>query len=290
LDRLALTWQPEWGVVSIGRQAVTWGNGFLFNPFDLFNPFAPTDIIRDYKIGDDMINAQWSAIDFGELQLLWVARRNPENGDVEFSQSSLAGKWHVALGTTEFDLLAAEHYDDHVIGFGSRGYLGGAAWRLDATYTFLEQDQDQSGFLSVVANMDYSWVWGQRNFYGFIEFYFNGLGDENYTETISDPAIIERIDRGEIFTLGRKYLSLSIQTELHPLLNLFLTSINNVADPSGLFQSYAVWNITQDLELTLGGMLYYGGSETEFGGFTIPETQFRLQGPDAAFLWLTYYF
>jgi hypothetical protein len=55
IDRLALTLLPEWGTARVGRQVITWGNGFLFNPMDLFNPFAPTDIERDYKIGDDMV-------------------------------------------------------------------------------------------------------------------------------------------------------------------------------------------------------------------------------------------
>jgi hypothetical protein len=81
---------------------------------------------------------------------------------------SLAGKLHFARGTADFDLMTAIHYEDTVIGFGSAGYLGDAAWRLDAVWTFLRED-----YLSLVANMDYSWVWRERNFYGFLEFFFN---------------------------------------------------------------------------------------------------------------------
>jgi len=43
LDRLLLALQFERGMVRVGRQALTWGNGLLFNPMDLFNPFSPTD-------------------------------------------------------------------------------------------------------------------------------------------------------------------------------------------------------------------------------------------------------
>ena len=39
------------------------GERVFFNPMDLFNPFAPTDIEREYKIGDDMAYAK---IAFGE--------------------------------------------------------------------------------------------------------------------------------------------------------------------------------------------------------------------------------
>ncbi|MDX2497114.1 MAG: hypothetical protein QNL11_04335, partial [Desulfobacterales bacterium] len=47
LDRFFLALQPNWGSVRIGRQALTWGNGLIFNPMDLLNPFAPTNFVRD---------------------------------------------------------------------------------------------------------------------------------------------------------------------------------------------------------------------------------------------------
>ena len=93
IDRLSLTLAPEWGTVRIGRQVITWGAGFLFNPMDLFNPFAPTDIERDYKIGDDMVTVQYPLGMTGGLQFLYVPRRDPDDRDVEWdNQSSLAAK------------------------------------------------------------------------------------------------------------------------------------------------------------------------------------------------------
>ena len=46
IDRLVFSAYADRGSVRIGRQALTWGNGFLFNPMDLFNPFSPTDVER----------------------------------------------------------------------------------------------------------------------------------------------------------------------------------------------------------------------------------------------------
>jgi hypothetical protein len=210
---------------------------------------------------------------------------------VELDWSSLAGKVHFAAGTTEFDVMTASHYDDFVVGFGSNGYLGDTAWRLDATYSFLsEETSAQDGYLSLVANMDYSWIWGGKNYYGFVEFYFNGLGEKNYSLAITDKALVERIIRGEIFTLGRTYLSGSVRMELHPLFNLILTSINNIADPSGILQPYGIWDITQNMQLTCGATLPWGETGTEFGGFPIPGTGFISTPPVSAFLWLTRYF
>lgn len=55
LDRLFVSLKLSWGDIMAGRQAVTWGNGMIFNPMDLFNPFSPSDILRDYKMGDNLV-------------------------------------------------------------------------------------------------------------------------------------------------------------------------------------------------------------------------------------------
>ena len=290
LDRFSLTVQPEWGTIRIGRQVLTWGNGLLFNPMDLFNPFAPTDVERDYKVGDDMVTTQFRVDRIGDFQLLYVPRRDPASHDVAWDESSLAGKWHFATGTTEFDVMGARHYQDYVVGLGSTGFLGDAAWRMDATWTFPNEESTDSGFLSLVANMDYSWVWLGKNLYGLIEFYFNGLGNDDYSEALADPDIIERLERGEIYTLGRAYLAGQVQMELHPLFNAYLGVISNLADPSGIVQPRAIWNIAQDVQMTFGGNIYYGGTGTEYGGYKIPGTNLFNKPSNSAFLWLTYFF
>ena len=290
LDRLAMTVLPEWGTVRVGRQAVTWGNGLLFNPMDLFNPFSPAEFERDYKIGEDMVFTQFDVNSRGELQLLYVPRREAATEDVEWDQSSLAGKLHFGRDTTEFDIMVAKHYKDEVIGVGSTGYLGNAAWRLDSTWTFLNNVSDTDGYLSVVTNMDYSWVWWGKNFYGFLEFYLNGLSHNQYTEVFNDPDIVVRINRGELYTLGRTYLGGHVRVELHPLFNVYVTVIENLGDPSGTIQPRAVWDVAKDVQITCGGTTHYGSRGTEYGGFTISSTNLLYMTSDNVFLWLTYFF
>jgi len=257
---------------------------------DLFNPFAPTDIERDYKVGDDMVNARFPVKDIGDVQLLCVSRRNPANGNVTWDQSSLTGKVHLAAAASEFDVMGARHYDDYVVGFGSVGYLREAAWRFDATWTFLSGKSGMGGFLSLVANIDYSWVWWEKNLYGLLEVYYNGVGEDHYEDALTDEEVLERRERGELFVLGRTYLSGHIRLEAHPLFNVFVTVINNMADPSGILQPRAVWDIVADVQITLGGTIVYGGKGTEYGGFEIPRTDFLIKAPHNAFLWINYFF
>ncbi|GAB4344430.1 MAG: hypothetical protein Kow0099_23800 [Candidatus Abyssubacteria bacterium] len=290
LDRLNLTLRPEWGTVRIGRQIVTWGNGFLFNPMDLFNPFAPTDIERDYKIGDDMITTQLPVEKLGDFQFLYVPRRDPDDGDVKWDESSLAAKLHFPVNTTEFDVLAASHFGDFVGGVGAVGYLGAAAWRADATLTIADGSVKRDEYVSFVANMDYSWVWWDKNFYGFIEVFFNGIGEDAPDEAFTNPELIERLERGDLFVVGRAYLDGTVQVELHPLVNLLVTTINNLNDPSGIVQPRVVWDFAQDFELVVGASIGYGEEGTEFGGFKLPGTDLLTQSPRNAFAYVSYYF
>jgi hypothetical protein len=295
LDRLNFTVKPDWGLLRIGRQAITWGNGLIFNPMDLFNPFPPADIQRDYKVGDDMVLAQISLPAETDLQLLYVVRRDPDTNNLEADRNSLAGLLHFALGTTELDMMATRHFDDHVVGLGSSGIWGGAAWRLDATATFLKDGRDQNtrNYLSGVANIDYSWVWWGKNLYGLVEYYYNGLGESDYAGAFANSDITNRLIRGELFVLAKHYLSAEIQMELHPLFKIFLTGINNIEDPSGILQPRAVWNMTENLDMKIGANIFYGDNGdpgSEFGGFIIPGTLIHSRSPHNAYLWFNFYF
>lgn len=290
LDRLVISARQNWGTLRIGRQALTWGNGFLFQPMDLFNPFSPTDVERDYKTGDDMVTFQtWSGT-AGEIQMLYVPGRDPASGDVEWDQSSAAVKLHRYVGGLEMDLMAGVHYNDPVAGFGLVGYAGGAAWRLDATYTWLDDGHQRNGYASVCANLDYSWVWWGKNMYGWIEYYYTGLGTKDYEEIWQEANLIERIRRGERSTLGRSYFDAHLQVELHPLVNWHTTLIINTRDPSGVVQPRLVWEIGQNLQITAGLNLYWGGTDTEFGGFDLPDLPMEEAPADRFYVWTSWFF
>ena len=293
LDRLALTLQKDSGMLRLGRQAVTWGNGLIFNPMDLVNPFSPSDVVREYKTGQDMAFAQWSA-SFGNLQLVYVPRRDASTKNVEWDQSTVAGKLHVSAGTTEFDLLLAKNYQDKIVGLGSTGYLGRAAWRLDATWTFMGGEGESGGYLSLVANMDTSWNWWGKNWYGFLEFFYNGLGQRNYAAALADPEVTQRLNRGTLFTLGRPYQAGQVRLEVHPLVNIFVTVVTNLWDPSGLVQPRVTWDILKSVKLTLWGNIFYGRRGDEYGGFPVPGpvpgTSLLDKPANQVYSWLSYYF
>jgi hypothetical protein len=292
LDRLNLTYNNSWGTLRLGRQALTWGNGLIFNPVDLFNPFAPTTVLRDYKAGDDMALLQ-IPLGTGEAEFLYLPRRDPETGDLSDDQSSYASKWHFAAVGMEIDFMAARHFKDLLFGAGVTGYMGGAAWRFDSQYTLLDNDDEQTGFWQIVANMDYAWGWFGKNIYGLFEYYYNGLGyTDNYHKALADPVLSDRLLRGELFGLGRHYLAGQLQIELHPLLQSHWSAIVNLSDSSLIFQPQLMWDMALNWQLIAGATLYSGGHQTEYGGFdaSVGFWSYEVTPSDSFFLWLTYYF
>lgn len=265
IDRLVLSFNSDYGTLKLGRQALTWGNGLIFNPADLVNPFGPADIIRDYKTGSDMLLYQHGGTLLSDFQLAYVPRRSLEDGELEGAQATFGSKVRFSANELDLDLLALYHYQDMVIGAGLTGFLGGAVYRTDWTLTFLQDDPNHESYVSAVANLDYSWVLQNKNWYGSVELYYNGLGADSPEEALADAALMERFSRGELFVTGKWYLDSTLQYEAHPLLNCFVSMIYNVRDQSFLLQPRLVWDMSQSTQLLTGVNLPIGSLGDEFG-------------------------
>ncbi len=290
LDRLYVSHTTEHSVWRFGRQAISWGNGLMFTPMDVFNPFDPAAVDKEYKTGDDMLYGQWLFDSGNDLQGVAIIRRDPIGGDVESDQSSFALKYHGFLSGQEFDLLIAEHYGDQILGLGGIFTLGGALLRGDITWTQTAEDTVFSG----VSSLSYSWIWAGKNVSGVLEYYYNGFGQGsgNYSppELTNNPDLLKRLGRGELFTLGRHYLGASLNVELSPLFILTPNVFTNLQDPSALIQIVGQYDWKENL-LVLGALSLPVGEEgSEYGG---PESQIEdryfSSGP-SVFLQLAWYF
>lgn len=264
LDRLHIGYSSERVVLRLGRQAVSWGNGLLFNPVDVFNPFDPTAIDTEYKTGDDMLYGQYLLPSGSDWQLVRVQRRDG-HGRVDSAASSTALKFHGFGLEREYDLMLAQHFDEVLLAVGASTNLGEAVLRGDVLYA----DTAEGWVGSAVLNAAWSWAWGERNMSGVLEYFFNGHGlrQEQYSlETLArEEALRARLQRGELFTLGRHYLAASLLVELTPLLQLTPTLFANLGDDSALAQLALRWDLSQDWQLLGALNLPLGPDDTEYG-------------------------
>jgi hypothetical protein len=289
-DRASVGYTGDRVVWRFGRQAVSWGNGLLFTPMDIFNPFDPAAVDREYKTGDDMLYGQYLFGNGSDAQAVAVVRRDPVSGEVEADHSSLAFKYHGFAGANEYDLLAARHYDETVLGIGGSMALGGAVWQSDLTWT----DTDHGGVFSAVTSLSYSWTWSGRNVSGLLEYYYNGFGqtgsDYSPAALRGNTELLQRIERGELYTLGRHYLGASATIEVNPLFLVTPTALVNLVDPSALLQLVARYDWRQDLQLIAALNLPVGRDGSEYGGIESPVEERYLSTDASLFFQLAWYF
>jgi hypothetical protein len=288
LDRLSVGYGSTRQTLRFGRQAVSWGNGLVFQPLDFVNPFSPVAIDKDYKTGDDMLYGQWLVGEKDDLQAILLPRRDPATHHVEGNQSTYAVKFRARLAGIDVDLLAARHFSENLAGVGVVKSIGGAVWRLDTSFTDLDNGDSAT---SLVTNLDYSWMWGGKNIYGYIEYFRNGMGETDRASYVVPSAELSaRIARGELFTLARDYAALGLQVELTPLINLHTNLIANLNDGSKYLQLRGVYDWQQDVQLMAGLNLPSGSRGTEYGGVPVAGSSVFVSSGRVVYVRGGYYF
>jgi hypothetical protein len=268
-DRLSATAILGRSRLRVGRQVVTWGNGLLFNPFDLFSPYAPTDIDRDYKRGED--GASWS-VDAGDrlghFEAVSLLKRDGETGATGLRQGSFGVKHHRMFdaGRWEITSMAGRHFGDTVLGGGIMGRVGDFVGRSEWVHTTLPDGAGSA--LTGVVNLDVAWVWKDMNSHAGVEYYFSGVGiaDEADQKSRRARALHARLARGELFVRGRHYLDSVFHIEPHPLVRVALNTIVNLSDESGVLQPSLIWDVSSRMQARITATCMWGTRGTEFGG------------------------
>jgi hypothetical protein len=268
VDRLSVAYSSARAVLRLGRQALTWGGGLVFHPMDLFNPFAPNAVDTEYKPGADMVYGQWLFASGADIQGVIAPRRDPLTHRVEKDQSAAGLKWHGFIGAEQqngLDLMLARNHDSDVLGLALNGTLAGATWTAEAVPTWLS---DGSLYSSWLADIQYAWTCYGRNCIGYAEYFHNGFGVGGSNNTLADLPIplIERLARGELFTVSRDYLALGLTLEWTALLNIKPLLITNLDDGSALLVLQVVRSLSDTAKLTLAAQSGLGPPGTEYGG------------------------
>ena len=282
LDRLSVSYTTERWVFALGRQAYTWGNGIVFRPLDLFDPFAPDAVDESYKPGVDALYAQRLFADGSDLTTLIVPRRNPATGALDPDFGSAAVKWHGAGAGVQLEIVAARDYGDTVLGLGLAGAWDGAVWRVTLVPERLVSGHTKT---SLVANVEHAWQRGERNLSGFAEYYRNGFGrsGSGYALDELDADLLARLARGQVFDTGRDYVALGLRMQLTPLLEVDPVLIANLGDHSRLLLLQGNWSVAQNLGLDFGVRAAVGATGTEFGGLRVSAGSAVLEAPAARF-------
>jgi hypothetical protein len=254
---------------TIGRQAITFGKAYFWNPLDVYLPFDPNQFDRDYKPGVDAVRVDVPIGDFSGFTLAGVLGRTldsegnyqPEGRtwDASWYGSSILTRYYTNYSEWDFSLQAGKVYGGYQLGGGLVGELKTLEIRGEMAYfraadspplpTPFHGDLMEDNFTGVIGigrRFDNSLVVES-------EFLYNGGGENSNF----DLALL-RMQNGNILHLGRYLAGCTVSYDITPLIIGRLTSIYSFSDSSFQCQPSLVLSISDNSELLLGAGVNQG--------------------------------
>lgn len=210
LDRFFYRKRFDRYTLGLGRQAIDWGSGRLWQPLNVFGAFAPTDLDTDYKPGIDALTVDAYPSAFSTLTGTYVL--GPKDEDDTENSSAIHYRRQVGV-LSEISLLAASVIGNRVVGAAFESAWGGMGWRAEGVHYTLKQTDENAFFW--IAGIDYMLEDGTLIA---AEWYDNSRGanrEDELPAKITDPLVVYRLQQH----LGRQILGLSLSRDLTPLLN-----------------------------------------------------------------------
>jgi hypothetical protein len=239
--------------VVVGRQAITWGVSYFWPSVDLFAPFAPQQIDRDYKAGVDAVRMIVPLGLYSELEFVGAVLGS------SFKRDGSAGallRWNV--GSADLGLMGGRFHKDNVIGSFITADVKGTGLRGELTWTQSGDPEDvkrnRESFVRASAGIDRQLT---PSLSLVSEFAWNGFGTAMASEYLSWLEA-DRIQRGEVTGLGKVYAGASLTWLLHPLLTLTNSLLVNLNDPSSQWIPSLVWSTGNNSEVVVGSQLAIG--------------------------------
>lgn len=249
--------------VVVGRQAVTFGRSFFWNPTDWLSTFAPTEIDREYKGGVDAVRITRAFSRFSGAELVYAY-----GDDGRWDASALIGRAYANWRDWDLEVLGGHVWIDRRLGFAWSGEVRGAGVRGELSW-HQPQEGEESDFLRATLEVDYKWA---NSLLLLAELHYNGFGSrhpEDYATLFSSP----RIATGQVQNVGRHYLASQLSYEVSPLLTAAGAVLVNLDDGSGIFNPSLNRWLSDTSDLIVGAIIPWGedrrGTElrSEYGSY-----------------------
>ena len=206
IDRLWLKYQKDKIEISIGRQRVNWGVNTIWNNNDLFNAYNFIDFDYIERPGSDVMRFIYTGDNLSSFELVYMP--NERKG------YALAGLYKLNSFGYDFQLLAANYFNDIVLGGGWAGNIKNAGFKGELSYFFDKENIENS--LSFSSSLDYS----TKNGFYFLGSYLynsNGMNESNFLSLININANV--LSPKNLMPSKHSYL-LQVNKPISPPLNV----------------------------------------------------------------------
>lgn len=256
IDRFALRLYLDAIDLTIGRQAITWGNSNIFLVADLWTNFSPFELDTAQKPGIDAARGIVQLTPDIELDLVLAGRQplaDVFQGEGDWTYLSVGARTTFFLPFGDVYTALAKHWDLVMAHAGFSANVDTLKIRGEITQAF---DYEREAFDLPRATVGLDWF--SPALMVSVEAHMNGIGTADAQNALDTPRTSRALARGETYLLGRYYLGTSVVYTPWQPIRVGVTALGNVTDPSVMLTGFAGYSPSANIELSLGAFAGLG--------------------------------
>ena len=273
LDRFNAKSTLSWADITVGRQAITFGKAYFWNPLDIFLPFDPRQFDRDYKSGVDALRVDIPLGSFSGINLMTVAGRELDSSrkfiddgtlNVSWYGSAVLGRMFTTLQGWDLAIQGGKIYGGYQLGAGLVGEIGPIEARAEAAYLWAQDSESLPAPLEgeLVEDAFTATVGFGHRFDNTltveIEYFYNGAGE---SDDLNESFV--RFSSGSSLQMSRHLTGLLVSYEFLPIITGQLLGLYSWDNPSGQIQPILTWSPSDNTEVLVGASVNFGDRPEE---------------------------
>lgn len=279
LDRCEVRIRTDRADVAIGRQAISFGKAWFWNPLDVFAAFAPLQLDRDYKPGVDALRVD---VPIGEMSgLTLVAAMGDLAAEAPLDQLGVVGRVTTTLRGFDVALQGGRVGSAWQAGAAVAGELEPVEVRAEVSFVRPDQTaasslQDSHGTPTVGQHLA-GVVGVSRRFENTLylsgELLVHTGGPEDLTSRLALAG------NRALLQASRQVVGLMASYELVAVMTGSLAVLASLEQPSALLQPGLTWSAADEVDVMLGGMISLGERPAMvhvFGDLWLPDPRSEL--------------
>ena len=239
--------------LTIGRQAIGWGRGVMFTAIDLFAPFSPLEIDREWRAGVDAVRADVKLTERSSLDL--VGAFGPR-----LDRSAFAARARGYAGTIDVEVVGGRRAEDLFAGVTSSAAVGDAELHGEAAAFRIPSGSAHDIVWKAVIGGSYRFPIGS-GILAYAEYHYSGFGaahPEMIAAMLTTPSFLERFVRGDMQILSRHAIGVTGSYEASPEFTYSGQWLHNPGDGSGIAAPALTYTFNDAVSLLGTGYVPYG--------------------------------
>ncbi|MBT3374304.1 MAG: hypothetical protein HN742_22945 [Lentisphaerae bacterium] len=260
LDRALVAIHPDWGEVTIGRQAIGLGRGVMFSAVDMFSPFNTLEADREWRRGVDAARMEIRLSSTASAELIAVAGES-------WDASALLLRLRGYFGPLDAELLGGKRGRDGVAAVVVSSTVGAAEVHAEAAVFRTPEDHPEGTILKrdndvpkVVLGSSYTFGIG-NGITLLLEYHYSGFGAgeaEDAQALFAAPGYDLRLTRGDTQTLGQHACGIQLTYPVNEAVVAGVSTFASPVDGSGVVSPTLRWDLSATTSLVISGYIPWG--------------------------------